>query len=68
MHMGKIENLYKIRLVEQNLSRTELQYWLHYSGFNTWQFWVNILMLVIPLIVLFFAIDRKKYIFWGFMV
>lgn len=66
MHTGKIENLNMLRSVEDTLSHTELNYWLQYSGFNTWQFWVNILMLIIPLIVLYFVIDRKKIYLLGF--
>lgn len=66
MNTDKIEYLKKLMSVEEKLSYTELHYWVTYSGFTTWQFWVNILMLFIPLIVLYFAIDRKKIFLIGF--
>ncbi len=66
MQTGKIEYLHKLRNIEKNLSDTEFHYWIKYSGFTTWQFWVNILMLIIPLVVLFFFIDRKKIYLLGF--
>lgn len=28
------------------------EYWLEYSAFNTWQFWFNVLMIILPLIIL----------------
>lgn len=36
------------------------QYWWDYSGFDTWQFWLNIVMIVLPLIFLYLFIDRKR--------
>ena len=66
MHSEKLEYLNKLRDLEDEVLRTELHYWVKYSGFNTWEFWVNVLMLIIPLIVLYFAIDRKKIFLFGF--
>jgi hypothetical protein len=48
--------------------QTELwtSYWQQYSGFGDWQFWVLVLLFVLPLIVLFFAIDKRKALLLGF--
>ena len=43
-----------------------IDYWWEFSSFNTWQFWVNILMLTVPLIILYFKIDRQKAFHLGF--
>lgn len=44
-------------------------YWTHYSGFTSWQFWVILALLIIPLVILFFKIDRKRIfelLFFGY--
>ncbi len=41
-------------------------YWHQYSNLSTWEFWVNLALLVIPLIVLYLVIDRKKALLLGF--
>jgi hypothetical protein len=41
-------------------------YWQQYSDFGNWQFWVLAALLVFPLIVLFFAIDKRKALLLGF--
>ncbi|KUP09707.1 hypothetical protein Q73_01870 [Bacillus coahuilensis m2-6] len=56
------------QMVGHRISLTEelKQYWEAYSGFNSWGFWASVLMLVIPLLVLFFLIDRKRIFEIGF--
>ena len=47
------------------------EYWLEYSAFNTWQFWFNVLMIILPLIILCLFVDRKKLfllLFFGFNI
>ncbi|TYP78121.1 hypothetical protein BCM02_102698 [Paenibacillus methanolicus] len=49
----------------------EAQYWETYSGMGTWQFWVVLAMLVLPLIVLALKLDRTKAFrlgFYGFAI
>jgi hypothetical protein len=41
-------------------------YWKEYSSFDTWQFWMALFILIVPLIVLIFAIDREKIFLIGF--
>lgn len=48
------------------------QYWWDYSGFYTWVFWLYVLMIIIPpLIILCIFIDRKRLFllfFFGFNI
>jgi hypothetical protein len=44
-------------------------YWNHYSGFTSWQFWLILALTLIPLIILFLKIDRKRIfelLFFGY--
>ncbi|WP_188455439.1 hypothetical protein [Virgibacillus oceani] len=46
-------------------------YWVTYSGPETWYFWYNIGNLVIPLVILYFLLDRKRLFeicFFGFSI
>jgi hypothetical protein len=46
-------------------------YWVDYSNLNTWQFWVVLILLVAPLILLFFTVDRSRIFelfFFGYSV
>jgi hypothetical protein len=62
----KKELFNKLNTIQEELTQSELHYWKVYSSFDTWQFWANILMLIVPLIILYFAIDRKKIFLLGF--
>ncbi|WP_312098371.1 CBO0543 family protein [Niallia sp.] len=52
--------------IQEKYTKEAQEYWSMYSGLDTWQFWVIVLMLVVPLIVLIFAIDRKRIFIVGF--
>jgi hypothetical protein len=56
------------KLVSEQLesARNWTEYWFQYSHMGTWQFWFNIVMLVVPLIFLYFFLDRKKALHIGF--
>lgn len=46
-------------------------YWNDYSHMGTWQFWVGMFLLIAPLILLYFTIDRKRIFeifFFGYTV
>ncbi|RKL67295.1 hypothetical protein CR203_12395 [Salipaludibacillus neizhouensis] len=46
-------------------------YWNEYSHSGTWQFWLIIILLLAPLILLYFTIDRKRtfeILFYGYTV
>ncbi|MCV9884948.1 CBO0543 family protein [Metabacillus halosaccharovorans] len=43
-----------------------INYWVDYSNPLTWQFWILIAILLVPLIILYFKIDRSKVYLIGF--
>ena len=43
-----------------------IQYWRTYSNLNTWQFWFLLGALIVPLIILYFLIDKKRALLIGF--
>ncbi|KKI89413.1 hypothetical protein WQ54_26465 [Bacillus sp. SA1-12] len=46
-------------------------YWNDYSHMGTWQFWVVIALLIIPLVLLYFTVDRRRIFevfFFGYTV
>jgi len=54
--------------VVDNLS---VDYWTEYASFNTWQFWLNLIFLFVPLLVLLRFIDRSqifRILFFGFTI
>ncbi|MDV2581374.1 hypothetical protein [Alkalibacillus haloalkaliphilus] len=57
--------------LSQELSQVLDQYWHEHSSWDSWQFWVNIVLLIAPLIILYFAIDRTRMfeiLFFGLLV
>jgi hypothetical protein len=58
--------LQKLYALEDNLTNLSIAYWTRYSGPSTWQFWVDLLLLIIPLVVLYFKLDRGKIFLIGF--
>ncbi|TFB19610.1 hypothetical protein E3U55_10650 [Filobacillus milosensis] len=61
----------KIYRVMEEWNKLSESYWRDYSGFSSWQFWVILAMVVIPLIVLIFAVDRRRIfevLFFGYTV
>ncbi|RXJ04455.1 hypothetical protein DS745_03465 [Anaerobacillus alkaliphilus] len=56
---------------QEELSTIISSYWSQYSHMGTWQFWVVTSFLIIPLVILVFAVDRKRIfevLFFGFVV
>ncbi|MBD0380577.1 hypothetical protein [Paenibacillus sedimenti] len=48
-----------------------VEYWKHYSNLSTWQFWFNIACLLLPLIFLWFLMDKRRAFqlgFYGFSI
>lgn len=52
--------------MENTLSNAWEDYWQQYSNFGTWQFWLALAMAVLPLVLLYFVIDRRKAFHIGF--
>lgn len=66
MNDNQLELLKVIRSISRELSQYQIEYWHLYSYFGMWQFWVEVLMIIIPLIILFFSIDKSKALLLGF--
>ncbi|ARK32419.1 hypothetical protein [Halalkalibacter krulwichiae] len=67
--MGKEQTLmYKeISTIREELSDLQVQYWSLYSDLSTWQFWLMFLLFfMIPLVSIYFFIDRKHIFQIGF--
>src|SRR5699024_3232398 len=60
MNDNQLELLKVIRSISRELSQYQIEYWHLYSYVGMWQFWVEVLMIIIPLIILFFSIDKSK--------
>ncbi|MUK88648.1 hypothetical protein GMD78_09620 [Ornithinibacillus sp. L9] len=66
MQKEQQEWLEKLRFLTEELTRLQNEYWWSYSGFGTWQLWAIVLLIIIPLIILFVVIDRRKILLIGF--
>ncbi|MFC0210902.1 CBO0543 family protein [Paenibacillus chartarius] len=63
--------LNQIKEHQESSASLWLQYWSQYTNLSTWQFWINVAFLIVPLFVLWKAIDRRKAFeigFYGFNV
>ncbi|WP_226035145.1 CBO0543 family protein [Aquibacillus saliphilus] len=60
------EYFQEIISIQEKFTKESEQYWQLYSNLGTWQFWVILLMLLVPLIILYFVIDREKIFLIGF--
>ncbi|OAS84167.1 MULTISPECIES: CBO0543 family protein [Metabacillus] len=58
--------LVELKETQEKLSTQWIDYWYDYSSFNTWQFWVNVVFIIVPLISLYFFVDRRKIFLLGF--
>jgi hypothetical protein len=60
------EYLNKTRTMAEELSQFQKEYWQLFTDIGTWQFWVVLMSLILPLIVLFVSIDKDKALLLGF--
>lgn len=56
----------KIRSMRSEVAQSQFEYWQLFSSYDSWQFWILILMSVVPLIILFIFIDKRKMLLLGF--
>ncbi|WP_117169005.1 CBO0543 family protein [Paraliobacillus sediminis] len=50
----------EINILQEEVAKLQEEYWLTYSNIDTWQFWVMVATMILPLIVLVIAIDKTK--------
>lgn len=63
----QLELLKEINSKQVDTGKVLFDYWQVYSDMGTWQFWaVFILLFALPLIILYFVIDREKIFLIGF--
>ncbi|PMC38566.1 hypothetical protein CJ195_08890 [Bacillus sp. UMB0899] len=61
----------KIEGKNQQLIPLFSSYWNEYSSFGTWQFWLTLSLMVMPILLLYFTVDRKRLFevfFFGYTV
>ena len=61
--LGAFNHLVEIR---RELTTMEIKYWNQYSSYNDWHFWFMVVLFILPLIVLFLFIDRRRMFQLGF--
>ncbi|WP_417900327.1 CBO0543 family protein [Bacillus haimaensis] len=66
MTKNQIDIISRLNTQQKEVSKGWIEYWQEYSFFDTWQFWINLLFLVLPLIILWFKMDRSKAFHLGF--
>jgi len=52
--------------LQMDLTNYMIAYWNQYSHFETWQFWFNVALLVLPLIAFVIFADRSRLFLVGF--
>lgn len=66
MGPNQTNQLEQIRKLHERVSSTSIDYWIKNSNINTWEFWFTLVLFIIPLIALYFLIDRRKALLIGF--
>ncbi|WP_245976565.1 hypothetical protein [Paenibacillus prosopidis] len=66
MTKEQYDALEQLRHIKKSFSIESFDYWINFSNASTWQFWVNIALLVFPLITLYICIDKSKAFHIGF--
>lgn len=66
MNEQQMDLLQEIRAALTSVTQLQQDYWNTYSNMGTWQFWLVILMLLLPLIALFLYMDKRKALLLGF--
>ncbi|MCZ8511013.1 hypothetical protein O9H85_00895 [Paenibacillus filicis] len=52
--------------MQEQLTLALTSYWERYSNIYTWGFWMYTLLMIVPLIVLYYRMDRSKALLLGF--
>ncbi|PWU70334.1 hypothetical protein [Gracilibacillus dipsosauri] len=69
--MGYNEYWEQIYSISEELNSLITAYWDDYSNLSSWQFWVVLFIMIIPLVILYFTVDRQRIFelfFFGFIV
>lgn len=66
MKTSQADELKQITELHEEVLNKTVHYWEVHSGFDTWQFWVLVAFIILPLVALFFLLDRRKALLIGF--
>jgi hypothetical protein len=66
MDLQQKQELDELKHIDIKHSDHLFNYWKEYSSLDHWQFWVCFALLVIPLVLLFIFIDKRKALLLGF--
>jgi hypothetical protein len=58
--MTQQQILQEIDKLDIKLMELTLAHWIRFGHFGTWQFWINVVFFILPLIITYILIDRKK--------
>ncbi|MDO6654617.1 CBO0543 family protein [Anaerobacillus sp. 1_MG-2023] len=64
--MDRQQQFDQIVLLRRELEEKANHYWQSYSDYTTWQFWLILAFIFVPLIILYFRIDRRNIFLLGF--
>ncbi len=62
----KEEILKQIQTNQEKINHLFETFWVHYSNLGTWQWWAMLLLLILPLIALYFLLNRRHALTIGF--
>ncbi|WP_098439564.1 CBO0543 family protein [Bacillus sp. es.034] len=68
---NQMDMLNDITEKQRGLTQDWVEYWKLFSSFDTWQFWFQAVLFVVPLIIIFFKIDKNNAFqigFYGFNI
>ena len=65
-HLNQQEHFEHLLEIRRELEASYMDYWKEFSNVDTWQFWVVLAMFLLPLVILYFKIDRTKIFLLGF--
>ncbi|MBT2709876.1 hypothetical protein [Bacillus sp. ISL-47] len=66
MEKQRIEQFDNIVKMGKEGQKALNEYWLDYFLYTSFEYWLMVSLLVVPLIILFFQIDKSKIFFMGF--
>lgn len=66
MEEKQIEELNRLNELQKELTTGSIHYWNQYSSFDDWHFWLMVILGILPLVLLYFFIDRKRMFHLGF--
>jgi hypothetical protein len=66
MESKRIEQFDKIVNMGKEGHKALIEYWFDYSLYTSFEYWLMVSFLIVPLIILFFKIDKSKIFLMGF--